>query len=86
MNAGTECWECGKSVPETELEERNDGRLVCCRCRLKELEEEPAEKTAGERSRDQDRSVAELLSQSSAAAPRELPSTEPDSGSWSSAY
>jgi hypothetical protein len=86
MSAGTECWECGKPVPDDELAEGNDRRLLCCCCRLRELEEEPAEKDLGGRSPDPDRSVTELVSQIHVSAPRDLPPPEPDSGSWTSTY
>ncbi|MGD0114220.1 MAG: hypothetical protein ABSD48_20370 [Armatimonadota bacterium] len=86
MGAGIECWECGKLVPDDELAEGDDGRFLCCCCRLTELEEELAEKDLVGRSPDQDRIATELVSGVNVSAPRDLPPPEPDSGSWTSAY
>jgi len=50
MSAEARCWECRRLVPEGELEVGQDGRPMCCCCRLKESGEKLAEQEQDDRS------------------------------------
>jgi hypothetical protein len=73
-------------VPEDEIEEGSDGRPMCCCCRLKEQGDQLAEKDRCGRSPDPVQKAAELPSQVHAAAPRDLPSSDPQPSGWASSY
>jgi hypothetical protein len=85
MSAEARCWECRRLVSQDELEVGQDGRPMCCCCRLKESGEKLAEKERDERSAQTVKETAKVAA--NVAAPfRDLPPPEPDQGEWTGLY
>jgi len=85
MSAEARCWECRRLVPEDELEVGQDGRPMCCCCRLRETGEKLAEKERDERSTQTVKQTAKV----GADVPTpgcELPPTEPEQSEWAGVY
>jgi len=85
MSAEARCWECRRLVPEDELEVGQDGRLMCCCCRLKESGEKLAEQEQDERSAETAKRAVKVAADVTTAI-RDLPAPEPDQSGRASLY
>jgi len=85
MSAEARCWECRRLVPEGELEVGQDGRPMCCCCRLRETGEKLAEQEQDDRSAETVKQTAKVAANVPTSA-RELPPPEPYRSGWVGLY
>ena len=85
MSVEARCWECRRLVPEGELEVGQDGRPMCCCCRLRETGEKLAEQEQDDRSAETVKQTAKVAANVPTSA-RALLTPEPDRSGWVGLY